>query len=89
LGDFHLAILERVENGASLKLRGNVNNQTETKPTSSKEEDSFEQARQTFFGTGRRIIKSNLASADFSEAQTTLPLLPRNIEHILGGSKND
>jgi hypothetical protein len=51
-----------------------VNRKTETKQTSSKEEDSFEQARQTFFGTGEKIMKPNLSSADSSKRETILSL---------------
>jgi hypothetical protein len=49
-----------------------VNRETETKQMSSEEEDSFEQARQTFFGTEEKIIKPNLPSANTSKRETTI-----------------
>jgi hypothetical protein len=49
-----------------------VNRETEIKQTSSKQEDSIEQARQTFFGTGEKIIKPNLSSANSSKRETNI-----------------
>jgi hypothetical protein len=51
-----------------------VNRETEAKQASSNEEDSFEQARQTFFGTGEKTTKPNLSSANFSKRETILSL---------------
>jgi hypothetical protein len=38
---------------------------TEMRQTSSKEEDSFEEARQTFVDTEERIVKPDASSAEF------------------------
>jgi hypothetical protein len=51
-----------------------VNRETEAKQASSNEEDSFEQARQTFFGTGEKTTKPNLSSANSSKRETILSL---------------
>jgi hypothetical protein len=40
------------------------------KQTISKEEDSFEEARQIFFGTGEKTIKLGLSSANSSKRET-------------------
>jgi hypothetical protein len=49
-----------------------VNRNPETKQAGSKKEDSFEQARLTFFGTGEKIIKLNLSSANSSKPETNI-----------------
>jgi len=44
----------------------------EMKQTSSNEEDSFEQARQTFFDTEERIVKPDASSADFLKTRNEI-----------------
>jgi hypothetical protein len=57
----------------SAKLRRKpVNRKIETKQASSNEEDSFEQARQTFFGTGEKMIRPNVSSANSSKHESIL-----------------
>jgi hypothetical protein len=47
-----------------------VNRETEMNQTSSHEVDSFEQARQTFFGPEEKIIEPNLPFANSSKRET-------------------